>query len=72
MGIKLIGFIANNFSQALHVTDSHDADIVVETESLDEGEVNLQSDVTLELLISGQHAERHAVRIAAKLKWKAK
>lgn len=67
MGIKLIRFIANNLSQALHVADSHNADIIVETESLDEGEVNLKSDVTLELLISGQHAERDAVRIAGKV-----
>lgn len=72
MGIKLIGFVANNLSQALHVVDSHNTDIVVETESLDEGEVNLKSNVTLELLISCKHAERHAVRITGKVRRRAK
>lgn len=60
---KLLRFVTNDLSQTLHVAHSDDADVVVEAEGLDEGEVDLQSDVTLELLIHGQDAERHAVRV---------
>ena len=60
------GFIVNNLSETLHVVDSHNADIIVETESLDKGEMNLKSDVRLKLLVKSQHAERYAVKITAK------
>lgn len=60
---KLLCLVANNLSQALHVAHSDDADVVVKAEGLDEGEVDLQSDVTLKLLIRGQNAERHTVRV---------
>lgn len=64
MGIfKLLCLVANNLSQTLHVAHSDDADVVVKAEGLDEGEVDLQSDVTLKLLIHGQDAERHTVRV---------
>ena len=58
---KLASLVPNNLGQALHVVHSDDADVVVKTERLDEGEVDLESNVTLPLLISGQNAERHAV-----------
>lgn len=60
---KLLRLVANNLSQTLHVAHSDDADVVVEAEGLDEGEVDLESDVILKLLIHGQDAERHAVRV---------
>lgn len=65
MGVfQLLCLVADNLSQTLHVAHSDDADVVVEAEGLDEGEVDLQSDVTLEALVHGQDAERHAVRVA--------
>lgn len=71
MGIfELFGFVTNDLSQALHVADSHDADVVVEAEGLDEGEVNLECDITLELLVGSKDAESHAVRVAAKVEEK--
>lgn len=65
---KLICFFADDLSQTLHVAHSDDADVVVKAEGLNEGEVDLQSDVALELLVHGQDAERHAVRIAVETK----
>ena len=61
---KLLRLVSNNISQALRAAHSHDADVVVEAERLDEGEVDLESDVTLKLLVNGQDAERHAVRVS--------
>lgn len=60
-------FSADNFTQTLHVVHSHDADVVIEAESLDESEVDLERDVALELFIHGQDAEGHAVRITAEI-----
>lgn len=57
-------FCTHEVGQALDVIDAHHVDVVIEAESLDEGEVNLQSDVTLVLLIGGEDAECHAVWIA--------
>lgn len=59
---------AHQASQTLHVAHSDDADVIVETEGLDEGKVDLQSNVTLELLVHGQDAESHTVRIAVETK----
>lgn len=73
MGIfELLSFVADNLSQTLHVAHSHDADVVVKAEGLDEGEVDLQSDVTLELLVHGQDAERHTVRVTVETKQREK
>lgn len=63
---ELLRFVGHNLSQTLQVAHSDDADVVVEAEGLDEGEVDLQSDVALETLVHGQHAEGHAVRVAVK------
>lgn len=55
---------AHEVGQALDVIDAHHVDVVVEAESLDEGEVDLKGDVALVLLVSGEDAEGHAVWIA--------
>jgi len=52
---------AHEVSQALDVVDAHHVDVVVEAERLDEGEVDLEGDVALVLLVRGEDAERHAV-----------
>lgn len=49
-----------------HIVDPHDIDVVLTAEGLDEGEVDLQGDIPLVLLIGRQHAESHIVGIAAR------
>ncbi len=58
--LKLFSSVTNNLRKTLHVIHSNDADVVVETEGLDESEVDLESDVDLKL-IHRQDTERHAV-----------
>lgn len=65
VGVFQLRLVTDNLSHALRVAHSDDADVVVEAEGLDEGEVDLQSDVTLEVLVHGQDAEGHAVWVAA-------
>ena len=67
---KLSGLVAHDLGKALHVADPNDAYLVVKAERLDEGEVDLQSDVALKVLVHGQHAEGHAVRITVQKKGK--
>lgn len=47
------GVGAHEISQALDVVNAHHVDVIIEAESLDECEVDLESDVTLVFLISG-------------------
>lgn len=56
---------AHEVGQARDVVDAHHVDVVVEAERLDEREVDLQRDVALVLVVGGEHAESHAVWIAA-------
>lgn len=55
---------AHEVCQALDVVDAHHVDVVVEAERLDEGKVDLKSNVTLVLLVGGEDAECHAVWVA--------
>lgn len=60
--LGLAGLVCTHeVGQALDVVDAHHVDVVVEAESLDEGKVDLEGDVTLVLLVGGEDAERHAV-----------
>lgn len=52
---------AHEVGQALDVVNAHHVDVIVEAERLDEREVDLEGDVTLVLLVGGEHAESHAV-----------
>jgi len=61
--LKLFRLVTNNLRKTLHVIHSDDADVVVKTEGLDESEMDLESDVTLKILIHCQDAERHTVRV---------
>lgn len=56
---------AQDGGQALHARNAQYVDVVVAAESLDEGEVDLQGDVTFVLLIGGQQAQHHAVGVPA-------
>lgn len=58
-------FVPNNLWDALHVIDSHNADVIIKAEGLDESEVNLKSYITLKG-ISCQHTERHTVWVSVK------
>lgn len=65
--LGLAGLVcAHEVGQALDIVDAHHVDVVVEAERLDEGKVDLKGDVTLVLLIGGEHAERHAVWITVR------
>ena len=60
--LGLAGLVcAHEVGQAPDVVDAHHVDVVVEAERLDEGEVDLESDIALVLLIGGEDAECHAV-----------
>lgn len=62
--LGLAGLVCTHeVSQALDVIHTHHIDVVVEAESLDEGEVDLKSNVALVLLVGGEDAESHAVWI---------
>jgi hypothetical protein len=64
---KLASLVTNNFGQLLHVVHPDDADVIVKTVRLDEGEVDLESNVTLPLLIGDQNTERHAVWVTVEI-----
>lgn len=55
---------AHDLMQPLTVAHSHDADVVVEAERLDQSEVDLQSYVPLKLLVHGQDAEGDTVGVS--------
>lgn len=57
-------FCAHQVGQTIDVVDPHHVDVVVKAKSLDEGEVDLERDVALVLLIRGEDAECHAVWVA--------
>ncbi len=63
--LGLAGLVrTHEVGKALDVIDAHNVYVIVEAESLNEGEVDLESDVTLVLLIGGEDAECHAVWVA--------
>lgn len=57
---------AQDLRQAPHAGDSHDVDVNVAAESLNEREVDLKRDVILVLLIRSQDAQDYAVWITVK------
>lgn len=52
---------AHDGRQPLHVAHTHDVDVILAAERLNQREVDLQRDVALVLLIGGQHAKGHVV-----------
>lgn len=56
-------FCAHEVSQALDIVNAYHIYVVIEAESLDEGEVDLESDVAFVLLVCRQNAECHIVWI---------
>jgi hypothetical protein len=58
---------AHEVSQALDIVYAHHVDVVVEAESLDEGEVDLERDVAFVLLVCRQNAECHIVCVTVEI-----
>jgi len=57
--------VAQQLREATHARDAHDVDVVGAAEGLQQREVDLQRHVALVLLVRSQHAQNHAVRVAA-------
>lgn len=55
---------AEYFCQAPGVVDSQDVDVILAAESLNEGEVDLQSHVLDIFAIAGQDAQDHVIRVS--------
>lgn len=60
---QCLGRLPQELRQSLHARYPDDVNVIVAAERLDEGEVNLQSDVTLLFFVYGQEAQDHAVGV---------
>lgn len=61
---SVFGLLFQQLCQPPQAGHAHDIDVVVAAESLKQREVDLQGDVTFILLIGGEHAQNHPVRIS--------
>lgn len=59
------GVVLQQLGQPPHPGQPQDVDVIVAAEGLQEREVDLERDVVIVLLIRGQHAQNHAVRVPA-------
>lgn len=57
--------LAQDLSKAPDARDAQYIDVVIAAEGLDEGEVDLQCNVILVLLVHSQQAQNNTVRVAA-------
>ena len=55
---------SQDLCQAPGVVDSEDVDVVLAAERLDEGEVDLQGHIFHVLVVGGQDAQNHIVRVS--------
>lgn len=67
MSVLKLTLATNKSVETFQVVDSDDADVVVKAKRLDQSKMDLEGDVALKV-ISGQKAERHAIRIPVKQK----
>lgn len=67
VAVAVLGVLLQQLSQPPHAGHPQDVDVVVAAESLQQREVDLQRDVIFILLISGEDAQDHAVRVSAGL-----
>lgn len=64
LGVALrLGGFSQQLFQAAHAGHPNDIDVIVAAKRLDEGEVDLQSDVILLLFVDGQETQDHAVGV---------
>lgn len=59
------GVVLQQLGQPPHTGQPQDVDVIVAAERLQKREVDLQRDVIFILLICGEHAQNHAVRVSA-------
>jgi len=59
---------AQDLGQAARVVDPQDVDVVLAAEGLDEGEVDLEGHVFHVLVVRGQDAQNHVIRISGEEK----
>lgn len=59
------GVVLQQLGQPPHTGQPQDVDVIVAAERLQKREVDLQRDVIFILLIRGEHAQNHAVRVSA-------
>lgn len=64
VAISVRGLVLQQLLQPPHAGQPQDVDVVVAAESLQEREVDLQRDVVLVLLVGGEDAQNHAVRVS--------
>lgn len=62
-GVLGLRWLAQQLRQTLHTGHPDNVDVVVTAEGLNECEVDLQGNVILLLLVNGQQAQDHAVRV---------
>lgn len=55
--------VLQQLGQPRHAGQPQDVDVIVAAERLQQREVDLQSDIIFILLIGGEHAKNHAVRV---------
>lgn len=65
VSVAVLGVLLQQLSQPPHAGHPQDVDVVVAAESLQQREVDLQRDVIFILLIGGEDAQDHAVRVSA-------
>lgn len=57
------GVVLQQLGQPRHAGQPQDVDVIVAAERLQQREVDLQCDIIFILLIGGEHAQNHAVRV---------
>ncbi len=67
MSVLKLTLGTNKSVETFQVVYSDDADVVVKAKRLDQSKMDLVSDVALKV-ISGQKAERHAIRVPVETK----
>lgn len=63
--VAVLGVLLQQLFQPPHAGHPQDVDVVVAAERLQQREVDLQRDVIFILLIGGEDAQDHAVRVSA-------
>ena len=65
VAVAVVGSVLQQLGQPPHAGQPQDVDVVVAAERLQQREVDLQRDVVLVLLVSGEDAQNHTVRVSA-------
>lgn len=63
---SLLPLSSQDLGEAPGVVHAQDVDVILAAEGLDESEVDLQGDVLRVLVVGGQDAQHHVIRVSAK------